>query len=373
MDILKTILAVLCLPLTLFGNLIGYRAAATAEIPKQYKNVIIMIGDGMGFNSIAWAKEIENHPGDWVMETMPVTAQSETAAWMIPITDSAAGATALACGIRNIDGEVSVYPLDPFELLGTPKTILELAQERGKAVGVVTTDSTSGATPAAFSSHAEARSCEEEISTEQMAQGFNLIWGAPSDTITQERAEAAGLEYITNKTQMNALSGNEKSFAQFSWDDLSNTTNTNITPTLKEMTVKAIDILDDDSDGFVIMIEAAHIDKFSHGNNQVGMAHHVAEFDKAIEAAWDYAKQDGETLVLVTADHETGWISENNGTYQYNSDQHSWNNVPVFVSDPAFLLENGKAYQNRQIGTQLGRAIGLGADVFPTPVLPSLW
>ena len=366
MEILQQILAFLCAPLVLFSGLIGLRGSIT-ENPKEYKNVILFIGDGMGENHLKAA--LADDPAALVMETMPVRGQSKTNSWpgFLP-TDSAAGATALACGVRVIFNEIAVFALDPLQWIATPATLSEIAIESGRLAGVVTTDSTSGATPAAFSAHAASRNSEETISNGQLASDLTLIWGGGSKSVTEAKAEAKGFEYVTTKTEMLALDEGGRSFGQF--PGLGDVPVPAGSPSLEEMTVEAIDLLDDDPDGFFLMVEAAHIDKRSHDGDLAGAIKHVRELDKAVAAALAYAAAHPDTLVLVTADHETGGVKLKNGVYATTFGQHTMANVPVFVNVADAGFTGGGTWKNRQIGAQLGRVLGFGADVFPTPILP---
>ena len=374
MEILQQILAFFCAPLVLLSGLIGFRGGIT-EKPKEYKNVILMIGDGMGENHLELAKDKTS--GDLVMEDetrMPVRGQSKTNSWPgFILTDSAAGGTALACGIRVIVGEIAVFPLDFLEWFARPATLAELAIDNDKRAGVVTTDSTSGATPAAFSAHNLSRNSEADISNDQLESGLTLIWGASSTSVTEEKALENEFAYIETETEMDLLPAGSRSFGQFDGGDLANITDLKGTPTLAEMTAKAIQILDND-EGFFLMVEGAHIDKHSHSNKVNETVAHVRAFDDAIAEALAFAEGDGagETLVLVTADHETGGIKPRNGELAFTSGGHTMVNVPVFVNVADAGFENGKAWKNRQIGVQLGRILGFGPEVFPTPFLPRL-
>ena len=368
MKIFSKVLALICAPLVALFSWIGLRASIT-EDPAQYKNVILLIGDGMGPNTLKTALAEDSTPLQ--MQTMPVHGESKTNSWPgFILTDSAAGAVALAAGVRTTNGKLGRYALDPRGWFVEPESISEVMLKNGRSAGVVTTDRTSGATPTAFSGHSHSRDEEKIISESQLESDLNLIWGGASDSVTKENAKAAGFEYIDNKTDLNALSSAVRSFAQFSFDDLANTANTQTTPTLEEMTVKAIDLLDDNANGFFLMVEGAHIDKFAHANKKDEMVHHVREFDKAIKAAMDYADAHPDTLVLVTADHETGGITLIDGKYEYTSGGHTKANVPVYVNRTDAGFENGGTWKNREIGAQLGRILGFGPGVFPTPILP---
>lgn len=343
----------------------GFRSSVSLEEPeKVYKNVIVMIGDGMGENTLNAALAKDSTP--LKMATMPVRGQSETNSWLgLIVTDSAAGGTALSCGLRTVNNEVGVYALDPFRLFATPKNLTEVAMDMGKSTGVITTDKTSGATPASFSAHTHSRGEEESISKQQLESEIDLIWGAASASINAANAKENGRSFVDNKTDWKKLNSSGKSVAQFSLDDFAKTANTKMTPTLEEMTVKAIDILDDNDKGFFLMVEAAHIDKFSHSNDFEGAIHHVREFDKAIAAAMDYADKHPDTLILVTADHETGGIQLRDGEYVYTRGDHSTANVPVFVNRSDVGFYDGGVWKNRQISFQLALAMGVSRSQFP--------
>ena len=363
-SILSLVLSALIGISSWFG-MTGEKATGETEY-KTYKNVIFMIGDGMGFNTLEATKQLKNV--ELVMETMPVCSQSETRSLTNKVTDSAAGGTALSCGVRTYNGAIGVYAFNPFaNKWQHPVSLSEFAIEQGKAAGVVTTDKTSGATPAAFSAHAIARTVEKDISKDQMSSDLTLIWGCASESVTADKCAENGFEYFTTRTEMEALKEGSRSFAQFNWDDVAEVRDGVDTPYIAEMTEKAIDLLDDDEDGFFLMVEGAHIDKFSHDNDFNGSTSHTAEFDKAIQVALDYAAQDGETLVVVTADHETGGITYNaeKDEYYYTTGSHTGVNVPVFVSatDAGFI--DGKAYKNCEVSTQIARIMGADEEDFP--------
>ncbi|MBR5262536.1 MAG: alkaline phosphatase, partial [Clostridia bacterium] len=333
---------------------------------KTYKNVILLIGDGMGFNTLEATKKLRDV--DLVMETMPVLSQSQTRSLTNKVTDSAAGGTALACGIRTYNGAIGVFAFNPFaNRWQYPVSLSEYAIEIGKAAGVVTTDKTSGATPSAFSAHAIERGSEKNISKDQMTSDLTLVWGCASESVTESKCEENGFDYFTTATEMEALEPGSRSFAQFNWDDTANFKNENDTPRIDAMTEKAIEILNADEDGFFLMVEGAHIDKFSHSNDFDGATGHTVEFDRAIQVALEFAAQDGETLVVVTADHETGGITldEATGEYYYTTGSHTGVNVPVFVSATDAGFVTGEAYKNCEVSTQVARVLGASEKDFP--------
>lgn len=334
---------------------------------KEYKNVILMIGDGMGENTLAATRQKYNTSLN--MDTMPVHGNSDTRSFILDYTDSAAGGSALACGIRVWSNSVARFPFYPFAPADTrvPISLTELAKKNGKASGVVTTDKTSGATPASFSAHSLARKFEKDISTDQLKSDLDLIWGCDTESINKDNTAKNGFTYVSTRTELMQLEQGSRSFAQFNMDDIKNCKNDYDSPTLAEMTNKAIDLLNADEDGFFLMVEGACIDKFSHDNDLDGATMNVMAFDEAVKAALDFAEKDGETLVVITADHETGGIKYNaeKDEYYYTKDGHTTADVPLFVSATDAGFTDGQLVENRQISVQIARVMGYGKDQFP--------
>ncbi|MBQ9913898.1 MAG: alkaline phosphatase [Clostridia bacterium] len=369
MIIIKKLVSVMAALVLMLYGFAGMSSNVSDDYTEgKYKNVILMIGDGMSFNNLEATKA--ERGVKLAMETMPVKAESDINSFGITYTDSAAGGTALSSGIRVWINSVAVFPFAPvFNTLAgaTPVTIAELAKANGKAAGVVTTDQTSGATPSSFSAHALSRTLEKEISNDQLKSGFDLIWGGESDSINEENTAENGWTYIDSETDMAALEKGSRSFAQFSFDDLKYVTNEHDTPTVEEMTSKAIELLSADEDGFFLMVEGACIDKHAHDNDMDNMTLSAVEFDKAVAAALDFAEKDGETLVIVTADHGTGGMKYNaeKDEYYFTSGDHDLDNVPVYVSAEDAGFVSGVEIENRQIPVQIARVFGYGEDMFP--------
>ena len=330
----------------------------------QVQNVIYLIGDGMGPLHLEKAKQERNI--SLVMDTFEYSGRSMTRSQFNLITDSAAGATALSCGIRTINGYVGVFYYDPLRVESTPKSITELCIEKGMMTGIVTTDSTSGATPSGFSVHTDSRSNTEDIDTQQMASDIDLIWGGTSGYVTKEGCEENGFTFVKTYSEMMALEEGSRSFAQFDHHTWGVEQANDETPTLSQMAVKAIDILDDTDEGFFIMIEGAHIDKHSHDNEDAGMTEALEEFDRTVAAALDYAEKDGNTLVVVTADHETGGIVLNDdGTYSFTQGSHSGANVPIFIYGSDTFIADGETVYNIDIPARITYSLGFDEDDIP--------
>ena len=129
------------------------------------------------------------------------------------------------------------------------------------------------------------------------------------------------------------------------------------------------DILDDTDEGFFLMIEGAHIDKESHSNLSNEMTESLKAFDNTIAAVLEYAEKDGETLVVVTADHETGAIKPEGDGYVFTSGDHSAADVPVLVYGSEKLIANGEKLNNYEIPIRIAYVLGFDETQFPVAVI----
>ncbi len=337
-----------------------------ADTAPEIKNVIYLIGDGMGFNHIE-KTELERN-AVLFPEFFSIQGSSRTRSLSNSVTDSAAGGTALATGVRTGNGMIGVYYDDENALISYPKNIIELCMEDGMMTGIITTDSVTGATPAAFSAHTSSRENTEEIANDQLTSDIDLIWGKAVSVITESEVTENGYTYIATYDEMMALSEGSKSFGLFT-NSLWKTRQVNkSTPNLEQMAVKAVDILDDTDEGFFLMIEAAHIDKHSHNQEGDKMTEALLEFSRTIEAMLDYAQKDGETLVVVTADHETGGITLTDGVYAYKNGSHSGVDVPLFVLGSEDIIADGETVDNYEIPIRIAYALGFTEEQFPVSV-----
>ncbi len=355
------------------GSLFGVFAPSDTTSPDKYldtdiKNVIYLIGDGMGFNHLEKTKQERNI--SLTMDTFDYHGASMTRSLSNAVTDSAAGGTALATGERTYNGAIGVYMSDPLCQFSYPKNITELCAERGMMTGVITTDETSGATPASFSAHSSDRGNTEDITNDQLTSGIDIIWGAANDVAYKRAANENGYEFITTYDEMMALEEGSRSFAQFTNSLWTLEQSDENTPNLEQMTEKAIDLLDDTDEGFFLMVEGAHIDKHSHSNEDANMTEALEEFDRTIQLVLDYAEKDGETLVVITADHETGGIVLNDdGTYSFTRGSHSDANVPVLVYGSSNIINPGEILNNYEIPIRIAYALGFKEDQFPYEVM----
>ena len=354
------------------GNFFGVYKPSTTENPEDYfngniKNVIYLIGDGMGFNHLEKTKKERSTL--LAMDSFEIKGSSRTRSVNKKVTDSAAGGTALACGVRTDNSAIGVYHLDKKPKYSYPKSITELCIERGMLTGVVTTDETSGATPSAFSAHSSDRYNVEDITADQLGSEIDIIWGAENGVATKEAAEKNGFTYVTTYSEMMALPEGGRSFAQFKNSLWTLDQSDENTPNLEQMAVKAVDILDDSDEGFFLMIEGAHIDKHSHNNLSAEATEALLEFDRTVEAMLEYARNDGETLVIVTADHETGGITLKDGGYVFTDDGHTAADVAVLVYGSESFIRNGEKINNYEISIRIAYTLGADKSQYPVSVL----
>ncbi len=346
--IIKLMFTLLTILVTFFSTFNNNFVAPQNEA-EEIKNVVIMIGDGMGFNHLYSTQDTYGISLEMLTRTQ-YQGESKTRSASSLITDSAAGGSALSMGLRTMNSYIAVYPTDPVKFTATPATITEVAIKYGKSTGVVTSDSIMGATPSAFSAHIRSRDLAEDIFAQQVVSDIDLIWGAADDIVTVSEVETNGKEYVASLSEVQALEPGQQSIGQFDCDTLWKGTDNGDNPTLSELTVEALEFLNADEDGFFLMVEGAHIDKRSHDKDGDGARTAVLEFDKAVSKVLDFAEENGNTLVIITADHETGFVTkQTDGSYKWTIGSHSAANVPVLVYGCDSFIENGEIVDNKDI------------------------
>ena len=271
------------------------------------KNVIFMIPDGY---STAYATNFRWFKGNnlTVMDPLLV-GMHRTYSANTEVTDSAAAGTAMAAGVKTNNGMISTAP-DGTEV----KTILEAAEEHGKSSGLVATSTITHATPAVFGSHVAQRADEALIAPQYFETGVDVLLGGGKkffpDTLINE-AQAQGYKYVSDKTSLNSVSNTTKVLGLFADTGMQpeldrETTNE---PSLAEMTKKAIEILNQDKDGFFLMVEGSQIDWAGHANDPAWAMNDAKAFEAAVTEALNFAKADKNTLIVIAGDHDTGGMS----------------------------------------------------------------
>lgn len=319
------------------------------------KNVIIMIGDGMGFQQVrAGSYYLTGAAGNLVFEPY-YKAGVTTRSLNSSITDSAAAASAIATGHKVNNNAVSQYGSTTFT------TILEAAKGLGKSTGMVTTVPITHATPAAFGAHDLNRDNYIAIGNDYLNSSRpDVLFGAGdparggSSYFTAAQvttAQSLGYQVVYDNAQMNALDPATTNRAlglfqgaQLTWEY--DRAPNNPEPHLTDMTTKALDLLSDDTDGFFLMVEGGAIDYAAHGHDIVRMTREVTEFNNSVAAVLDWMQGRNDTLLIVTADHETGGLTATNqaGSYPtatWTSTDHTAANVPIYATGANVSLING--------------------------------
>lgn len=271
--------------------------------PPSIKNIILIIGDGMGMQQIRAGEMVEGKDyafTNW-QNTLSNTDSVNTAGKVGTTTDSAAGGTALATGVLTVNGYVGKDHTGQ-----DVTTIMDTAKSLGKATGIVTTDNLFGATPASFSAHSISRNNTDEIVASQIESGVDLLCGTIDTACTSQKSaiEAAGYTYCATYSKIKETLSANKAYWQFSL-----ASNSAYAPKLADVSVHALNFLNRDEDGFVLMIEQAHIDKYAHNNDFANMAKSAKSLNDTVDAIINWLGDRDDTAIFITADHETGGLS----------------------------------------------------------------
>ena len=311
---------------------------STNEAGKQPKNIILLIGDGMGLTQIT-AGMIAN--GNHLeLERFPYVGLIKTSSSDDLITDSAAGATAFSTGEKTYNGAIGV------DAEKNPKeTILEIAAENNLKTGLVATSSITHATPASFFAHQPSRSMDEAIAMDMVSAPVDFFVGGGKDFFGNREDGLNLLDSLKNNgfqifDGVTAISvDGEAKVAGFIAPKQPKSMLDGRGNILQEASEKALNYLDNDK-GFFLMIEGSQIDWAGHGNDSDGIIAEMIDFDKAIKEVLDFAEKDGNTLVIVTADHETGGYSITGGDKggkiegAFSTTHHTPALIPVFAYGP---------------------------------------
>jgi alkaline phosphatase len=304
------------------------------------KNIIIFIGDGMGpeHQKAASMYSTGSENKLFFEASFPYKTSVTTRSANNPTTDSAAAGTAIATGYKVNNGVVSMaIPGDGRNL----ETLLEYYKASGKSVGFVTTSYMTDATPATFAAHETSRSNYAQIANDYLTGSKpNVLLGGGGSGISTTTFSSSGYTVVTSLSGLNSINTENTNFLlgnfgsssmPYEYDGLGSL------PHLTNMTTKALNILDNDPDGLFLMVEGGLIDHAGHENNIRKNVQETIEFDRAIQAAYNWAAGRTDTLIIVTADHETGGLKvlSNNGinnypTVSWSTGDHTGVNVNVY-------------------------------------------
>ncbi|WP_233752652.1 alkaline phosphatase [Flavilitoribacter nigricans] len=344
-------------------------APATSEVKleKHPKNIILMIGDGMGITQITAG--MYSNGNRLYLEEFPIVGLHKPYSSSNLITDSAAGATAFASGVKTYNGAIGVSPDT-----SAARTILEEAEEQGLATGLLATSTIVHATPAAFIAHTSSRNNMEDIAKSFLETEIDLFIGGGKKYFTERKDGRNLLEELKQKGYY-VSDYSEEGVTELVMDYSKNlaylTDRTDPKPQskgrdfLRPAAMAATYFLDNRSPdkGFFLMIEGAQIDWGGHANSSNYIISEMIDFDETIGAVLDFAKEDGETLIIVTADHETGGFAINPGSTMekikpgFTTDYHTGTLIPVFAYGPGSSLFSG-IYENTAIYQKMKTAFG---------------
>lgn len=307
---------------------------------KKVKNVILMIGDGMSLMHVytAWAA----NRGKLWLENAQATGLSKTWAVKKLVTDSGSGGTSLATGVKTVYHAVGVDPE------GKPLTsLVDVAKELGKDAGMAVTCRLWDATPCDFCCHNIDRDKEEELVGDYPTSGVDFVFGGGAQKFTNRKdgrdifKELQKKGYHVSRTldDFFAYDKNSRIFAVPYDKD---------TPLpdergdlLARASMKGISLMNQNKNGFFMMIEGSQLDDYGHFNQLDLLMKETLDFDKTIGEVMKWAAKDGETLVVVTADHETGGLTLVNGNKDegrveccFSTKDHSGAMVPVYAFGP---------------------------------------
>jgi len=342
-------------------------AACFAQQNETPKNIILLIGDGMGPSYVsASVVSLDNDS----FRRFTTTGFSVTCSADKLVTDSAAGATAYSTGYKTTNGYIGLGSDDkPLE------TLLELAEKNNKSTGVVATSSVTHATPASFVAHQISRSMQLEIAKDFMDVDIDVVIGGGSSFFTPkdmggkredglnliDQIKSNGYTFIDDVDNLIKKTPEGKFYALLEKEALDKACDRNYT--LGQLTQAAIENLSKNENGFVLMVEGSQIDWGGHNNDQDYLLSELKDFNTAINTALDFAAKDSSTLVIVVADHETGGMAITSGArdgsdlgLKFIYDHHTASMVGVFAYGPGESLFTG-VQENNEVGQKLFKFI----------------
>jgi alkaline phosphatase len=361
----KSILVQSVLAVVLFFSLIGCSSNKYISDPTgEPKNVILIIGDGMGLSHLYAAMSVSKK--DLNITRSNHIGFSRTQSYDDYITDSAASGTAMSTGHKTRNGIIGMRP-DSTDV----PTLIELSHRKGLAGGVVSTSAITHATPASFVAHCINRGYYEEIAKDflitqpdvMIGGGFNHF-GKRNDSVDLVQ-ELRDLGYLVALNSEELLDAETEKLAGLLAPVHMPKMSEGRGDMLSYSSIKAMETLNKNKEGFFLMIEGSQIDWAAHDHNTIYIVEETLDLDRTIGVVLDFAERVGETLVIVTADHETGGMTltwgDNNDLQvgaDYSTDGHTGIAVPVFAFGPGADQFTG-FYQNTEIFKKIKRLLKL--------------
>ena len=327
---------------------------------QKAKNIILFIGDGMGPNQVALAKFATGGPDHKLsFENFPITGIVYNHSSDSLYTDSAAAATTWATGVKTKNGYLAVDAEKKFL-----PTIPELLSTKGYKSGLVSTSSITHATPAAFYAHIDNRDKEKEIAKMLIDSDIDIALGGGEEFFDVPPEDGLFMIYDNTLLDSSLLNSKEQVIGLFAEDGFDRRPGT---PTQLEMTQVALNFLKNKSQncaGFFLMSEGSQIDWAGHDNNAQYMLVEFADFDATIQAATDFAIENQDTLILVTADHATGGLvlqrpKGSNVRAQWTTGSHDLSPINIYAYGPGSELFSG-VMDNTEIFERILQALDYG-------------
>lgn len=327
-------------------------------------NVIVMIGDGMGVPQISTAFYFQQDRPNF--ERFKHIGFIKTSSTSHKITDSAAGATAFATGEKTYKRAIGVNT----DSVAIP-TILEQLESKGYKTGLVSLTSITHATPASYYAHVTDRDMHEEIADYLVPSGIDFFAGGGLKYFTQPEQSASRYKqlldkgYVMDSSQLGSSLNPEKQYGYLLAENGLPSKTEGRQNFLSEAAGLALNHLSASDSGFFLMIEGSFIDWGGHANDAEMVISEVLDFDKTLGTVLDFVEKDGNTLLIVTADHETGGLAigksyrkdpatgeqteiPDSVSLYFTTDQHTTELIPVFAFGPGAEDFTG-IYENNEI------------------------
>ncbi len=334
------------------------------------RNAILFIGDGMGIGAVSAASDLLERPGFALeMTATPHVALVRTWATDNLAPDSAATATAMATGFKTRKKAVGV-----LEDGTSVENLFEVARANGRSTGVITTSGLVDATPASFTVHAGWRDDYHEIFEKMLASGTDLMIGGDWVLFDKARRNREYLNLVSRAEELGQDHGYQVIRDQNSMESAKlpllalfprrPVGGNSHGPSLAETTRRAVELLGEDPDGFLLLVETEITDELGHSNDIVSVMDGMRELNEAVAAALAMTRDAGETLVVVTADHDTGSLAvvgggyeEGRATVRWATGKHSSQWVPLFSFGPGAERFRG-VLDNTEVGKLAAQALG---------------
>lgn len=361
---MKTQLYVLFV-LSLITSTISFVSAQENKVPNDEiskpKNIVLLIGDGMGLSQVS--ASLFYNTGKTNFERFSTIGLIKTSSSNELVTDSAAGATAFSAGVKTYNGAIGVDK-DSKPVA----TIVEQVSERGMATGLIATSSITHATPACFYAHVSDRDQAYDIASFLPKSDIDFFAGGGLKYFNERKddlnllSELKTFGFVVSLNKLPEQGSDRKQAILLASDEM---------PKMQEgrgnflpnATKLALDNLSKNEGGFFLMVEASQIDWGGHDNDANYLIQEQLDFDKTIGVVLDFANKNGETLVIVTADHETGGftLAADDGNYNkikpvFSTGGHSATMIPVFATGPEAHLFGG-IYENTGIYHKMMQAL----------------